>query len=145
MARQVERESAELSPARLPLEELFGTLHDEHTQWWQPSHDRLIAASGRLLAAPGPRALEQATAELIGAELYDAVHGERAGLRFDMWAMELVDRAVQRIAETARQGGAAWRGPWWLLHGLSSPGSYGLGGFAWGQASGAGRWPPGGP
>jgi hypothetical protein len=56
-----------------------------------------------------------------------------------MWAMELVDRAVQRIAETARQGGGAWRGPWWLLHGLSSIGSYGLGGFAWEQASEAAR------
>src|SRR4029453_6391825 len=118
MARQVERESAELSPARLPLEELFGTLHDEHTQWWQPSHDRLIAASGRLLAAPGPRALEQATAELIGAELYAAVRDERAGLRFDVWAMELAGRAVERAVDAARRGDDAWQGPWWLLHGL---------------------------
>jgi hypothetical protein len=138
-ARTSRRESGGSRPEVSPSGQLFGTPGDEYTQWWKSSHDRLIAASGALLAAPGPRALEQATAELIGAELYDAVHGERAGLRFDMWAMELVDRAVQRIAETAPQGGAAWRGPWWLLHGLSSTGSYGLGGFAWEQASQAAR------
>jgi hypothetical protein len=118
-----------------PLGQLLGALDDEHTQWWKPSHDRLIAVSDVLLAAPGPRALEQATAELIGAELYDAILEERAGLRFDVWAMELAERAVQRIVETARQGDDAWRGPWWLLHGLAAIGSYGLGGFAWEQVS----------
>jgi hypothetical protein len=118
-----------------PVGLILGALGDEHTQWWKPSHDRLIAASGALLAAPGPRALEQATAELMGAELYDAVLEERTGLRFDVWAMELAERAAQRIVETAREGGDAWRGPWWLLHGLAAIGSYGLGGFAREQAS----------
>jgi hypothetical protein len=122
-----------------PLERLFGTLDDEHARWWKSSHERLIAASDCLLTAPGPRALEQATAELIGGELYDAVRGERAGLRFDMWAMELVDRAAQRTVEAARQGGGAWRGPWWLLHGLAAIGSYGLGGFAREQAAKAAK------
>src|SRR5919204_6892551 len=67
---------------RSPLEQLFGSLDAEHARWWQQSHERLIAASDSLLTAPGPRALEQAAAELIGAELYDAVREERAGLRF---------------------------------------------------------------
>lgn len=140
-ARTARPESGGSAPSlpRSPLEQLFGALGDEHTQWWKPSHDRLIAASGALLAAPGPRALEQATAELIGAELYDAVLEERAGLRFDLWAMELADRAVQRTVETARQGGDAWRGPWWLLHGLAAIGSYGLGGYAREQVSLAAR------
>jgi hypothetical protein len=31
--------------------------------------------------------------------------------------------------------GDSWRGPWWLLHGLASIGSYGFGGYAWEQAS----------
>ncbi len=138
-ARQAKRESGEPSPARPPLGGLFGVLADEHTQWWQPSHDRLIAASGRLLAAPGPRALEQATAELVGAELYDAVRDERAGLRFDVWAMELAGRAVEQTVDAAGRGDDAWRGPWWLLHGLAAIGSYGLGGFAWEQASKAAK------
>ena len=108
---------------------------DRYTQWWEPSHERVIAASGGLLAAPGPRALEQAAAELVGAELYHAVHEERYGLRFDTWAVELIDRAAKRIADAASRGDDSWRGPWWLLHGLASIGSYGLGGYAWEQVS----------
>ena len=94
-----------------------------------------MAASGGLLAAQGPRALEQATAELIGAELYDAVTDERSGLRFDLWAVELVDHAVKRMIDAASRGDDSWAGPWWLLHGLASIGSDGLGGYAWEQAS----------
>jgi hypothetical protein len=117
---------------------------DRYTQWWEPSHERVIAASGGLLAAPGPRVLEQATAELVGAELYDAVREERYGLRFDLWAVELVDRTAKRIVDAASHGDDSWRGPWWLLHGLASIGSYGLGGYAWEQAlKAAGSLPPG--
>jgi hypothetical protein len=108
---------------------------DRYTQWWEPSHERVMAASGGLLAARGPRALEQATAELIGAELYDAVRDERSGLRFDTWAIELVDRAAKRMVDVGDRGDDSWRGPWWLLRGLASIGSYGLGGYAWERAS----------
>jgi hypothetical protein len=90
---------------------------------------------GGLLAAQGPRALEQATAELVGAELYDAVRDERSGLRFDLWAVQLVDHAVKRMIDAASRGDDSWPGPWWLLHGLASIGPYGLGGYAWEQAS----------
>jgi hypothetical protein len=123
-----------LGVPRLPAHEFTRPL-DRYTQWWEPSHERLIAASGGLLAAQGPRALEQATAELVGAELYDAVRDERSGLRFDTWAMELVDRATKRMVDSAGCHDDSWRGPWWLLHGLASIGSYGLGGYAWEQAS----------
>jgi hypothetical protein len=123
-----------LGVPRSPSDE-FPRLLDRYTQWWEPSHERVIAASGGLLAAQGPRVLEQATAELIGAELYDAVRDERSGLRFDAWAMELVDRAAKRIVDVVGRGDDSWRGPWWLLHGLASIGSYGLGGYAWERAS----------
>jgi hypothetical protein len=49
--------------------------------------------------------------------------------------MELAGRAVERAVDAARRGDDAWQGPWWLLHGLAAIGSYGLGGFAWEQAS----------
>lgn len=116
---------------------------DRSTQWWEPSHERLIAASGGLLATQGPRALEQATAELIGAELYDAVRDERSGLRFDLWAEELVDRAAKRMVDAVGRGDDSWQGSWWLLHGLASIGSFGLGAYAWEQAAkAAGLLPP---
>src|SRR6266851_410973 len=123
-----------LSVPRSPLEESFGSL-DRRPRWWAPSFERLIAASGGLLVAQGPRALEQATAELIGAELYRAVHDEKTGLRFDAWAMELISRAIERMVDAAGRGDNTWRGPWWLLQGLAAIGSYGLGAFAWEQAS----------
>jgi hypothetical protein len=116
------------SPFRLPVDVLEGFLGQGRApEWWEPSHERMIDASGGLLAAASPRALEQAVAELTGGELYAAVSEGRSGLRFDAWAMELTDRLVSRITDTADQG--EWQGPWWLLQGLASIGSYGLGGW----------------
>ena len=88
----------------------FPRLLDRHTQWWEPSHERLMAASGGLLAAQSPRALEQATAELVGAELYAAVRDERSGLRLDTWAIELVDRAAKRMVDAAGATATLGRG-----------------------------------
>jgi hypothetical protein len=119
-----------------PFEEFFERM-DRRPPWWQPSFDRLIAASGELLAMPGPRTLEQATAELIGAELYRAVHDEETGLHLDAWATELIGYAVKAMIDAVGQHDAAWRGPWWLLHGLAAIGSYGLGAFAREQATDA--------
>jgi hypothetical protein len=98
----------ELGMPRLSADEFTRPL-DRYTQWWEPSHERLIAASGGLLAAQGPRALEQATAELVGTELYNAVRDERSGLRFDTWAMELVDRATKRMVDSAGRQDDSWR------------------------------------
>jgi hypothetical protein len=55
-----------------------------------PSHRRVLTASAALLRADSPRALEQATAELIGAELRNP---EVQGLRFDLWAHDLIESA----------------------------------------------------
>jgi hypothetical protein len=88
-----------------------------------------------LLTAQDPQALEQATAELVGAELHRAVHEEAGGFRLDVWAMKLIGYAIERMIDAAGQDDIAWRGPWWLLHGLAAIGSYGLGGFAWEHAS----------
>ena len=123
-----------LAASGSPLEEFFGSL-DRRPRWWEPSFERLIAASNGLLAAQSPRVLEQATAELIGAELHRAVLAERTGLHLDAWATELIGRSVDWMTDAAGQGDDAWRGPWWLLHGLAAIGSYGLGAFALEQAS----------
>lgn len=107
--------------------------------WFTPSQERVLTASGGLLAALGPRVLEQSTAELIGAEFYRAVRAKRSGLRFDLWATELTGHAVDRMLAAARRGDDAWQGPWRLLRGLASIGSYGLGAFASQQASEAAK------
>ncbi|HXL90069.1 MAG TPA: hypothetical protein VN969_14045 [Streptosporangiaceae bacterium] len=113
------------------LESLLG--QGDVPEWWGQSQERLIDASRGLLAATSPRTLEQAAAELIGGELYTAVTEGHSGLRFEVWANELTDRLVSRIRDTADNGD--WQGPWWLLQGLASIGSDGLGGWAEEQAA----------
>ena len=93
-------------------------------------------ASAVLLRADGPRALEQATAELIGAELRNP---EVHGLRFDLWAHDLIESARNRVLSDVAWNNGTWQGPWWLLHGLASIGSYGLGGYAAQQAAEAAK------
>ena len=89
-----------------------------------------------LLRADGPRALEQTTAELTGAELRNP---EVQGLRFDLWAHDLIDSARNRVLSDVAWNNGTWQGPWWLLHGLASIGSYGLGGHAAQQAAEAAK------
>ena len=101
-----------------------------------PSHRRVLTASAVLLRAGGPRALEQATAELIGAELRNP---EVQGLRFDLWAHDLIDSARNRVLSDAAWNNGTWQEPWWLMHGLASIGSYGLGGYAAQQAAEAAK------
>jgi hypothetical protein len=67
--------------------------------------------------------LEQATAELIGAELHRSVRDEHTGLYLDAWATELIGRSVDWMADAAGQGDDAGRGSWRLLHGLAASGS----------------------
>jgi hypothetical protein len=80
--------------------------------------------------------LEQATAELIGAELRNP---EVQGLRFDLWAHDLIEGARNRVLSDVAWNNGTWQGPWWLLHGLASIGSYGLGGYAAQQAAEAAK------
>jgi hypothetical protein len=90
--------------------------------WWPAAHQRVLDGARGLSQARNPRALEQATAELIGAELYDAVREQRQGMRFEVWATQLIGRAADRVAAH----GAGWHGAWRLLHGMASIGPFGL-------------------
>ncbi|MGH4002459.1 MAG: hypothetical protein ACRDTJ_33915, partial [Pseudonocardiaceae bacterium] len=67
--------------------------------------------------------LEQATAELLGAELYRITREERKGMWFSWWFEELTEAATARIREEAGSRDGAWEPVWRLLHGLTSIGS----------------------
>jgi hypothetical protein len=75
------------------------------------------------MAARGPRELDQATAELLGAELHRVVREEREGLWFSWWFEDLAEAAAARIREQVGSRDGAWEPPWRLLHGLTSIGS----------------------
>jgi hypothetical protein len=114
----------------------------DEPEWWAASHDRVLDASVGLLAATGPRTLEQAVAELIGGELHASILREESGLGLDTWGMRLVDRAAARASAPAESGDAR-TGPVWLLHGLASFGSTGLATDARQRALAASRSLPG--
>ena len=119
---------------RSPLDDVL--LRQVRPDRFGPSHRRVLTASAALPRADGPRALEQATAELIGAELRNP---EVQGLRFDLWAHDLIESARNRVLSDVAWNNGTWQGPWWLMHGLASIGSYGLGGYAAQQAAEAAK------
>lgn len=85
-------------------------LHGDLSAWFDDSITDVLNRSDAVLAARGPRELEEATAGLLGAELHRAINEEARGLRFDSWFEHLVEAAVARIrAEAGRDG--AWQAP----------------------------------
>ena len=93
----------------------------ERPAWFDVSSATVLGAGDVLLAAAGPRELEQRTAEVVGRELHRAVYDVRGGLWLDWWFAELVRAAAARV----EPGGdtdvlaAVHR----LLYGLASIGS----------------------
>jgi hypothetical protein len=104
--------------ARAALQPLAGPR--ERPGWFDPAITRVLDRADVVLAARGPRELEEATAELLGVELHRAVHEEQ-GLWLDWWFARLIERAGARIPVEAPRDGA-WQASWWLLHGLTSIG-----------------------
>jgi hypothetical protein len=90
----------------------------ERPAWFDDSIRRVLDSAAALVAATGPRELEQLTTELVGAELYRAIHDTREGLRFDWWFAELADATRSRLDRAV--GTDEWRPPFWLLHGLAA-------------------------
>lgn len=99
------------------LQRTFGS--QERPAWFDDAIGRVLDGAGGLLAASGPRELEQLTTELVGAQLYAAIHDTGAGLRFDWWFAELADATRRRLDQSAGDG-VDWRPSFWLLHGLAA-------------------------
>ncbi|MGH3802068.1 MAG: hypothetical protein ACRDTD_18425, partial [Pseudonocardiaceae bacterium] len=91
--------------------------------WFDSSIKAVLDRAGVVMAARGPRELEQATAELLGAELHRILREEREGMWFSWWFEELTEAATARIREEVGSRDGVWGPPWRLLHGLTSIGS----------------------
>ncbi len=98
--------------------------------WFDSSIKTVLDGAGVVMAARGPRELEQATAELVGAELHRVLREEREGMWFSWWFEELTAAATARIREEVSSRDGAWGPPWRLLHGLTSIGSPALASIA---------------
>lgn len=92
--------------------------------WFDASIKNVVDGAEATLSTDSPRELEQVVSELLGAELYRAVHDEGVALHFEWWFEELADVAGARV----RQGGdeAAER----LLRGMAVIGSPALAAYA---------------
>ncbi|MGH3788900.1 MAG: hypothetical protein ACRDRG_20650 [Pseudonocardiaceae bacterium] len=91
--------------------------------WFDSSIKAVLDRAGVVMAARGPRELEQATTELLGAELHRVLREEREGMWFSWWFEELTEAATAQIREEVGRRDGAWEPPWRLLHGLTSIGS----------------------
>ena len=91
--------------------------------WFDSSIKAVLDRAGVVMAARGPRELEQATAELVGAELHRVLREEREGMWFSWWFEELAAAAGARIREEVGGRDGGWGPAWRLLHGLTSIGS----------------------
>ncbi|WP_285486889.1 hypothetical protein [Amycolatopsis taiwanensis] len=85
--------------------------------WFDASIKSVLDGAEATLSAHSTRELEQVVAELIGAELHQAVHDDRDGLRFDWLFHEIVDAAAVRRREGSTDSMDR------LLHGLAAIGT----------------------
>lgn len=88
--------------------------------WFAPAVKRVLDAADALLAAQGPRELEQATAVLLGGEFEHALRAEREGLWLRWWTQVLIDVGTGRVIEALDAGDPGWQPAMRLLHGLTS-------------------------
>ncbi|MDQ2881913.1 MAG: hypothetical protein M3Y48_11985 [Actinomycetota bacterium] len=95
----------------------------QRPEWFDSSIKNVLDRAGVVMAAQGHRELEQATAELLGAELHRVLREEREGMWFSWWFEELVEAATARVQEELGSPDGAWAPVWRLLHGLTSIGS----------------------
>jgi len=95
----------------------------ERPWWFGASIRRMLRRDDAVMAAAGPRELEQAVAELTGAEVYWALNEPRSGLWFEWWFEDLVQAAADRVKAEAAGESGGWQAPWRLLHGLAAIGS----------------------
>ena len=94
----------------------------ERPPWFDAATAVVVEGGGSVLLATGPRELEQATTELLGAQVCRTVRDEeRLGL--DEWFAEVTEALADRVADELGRGGDGWPGPWWVLHGLTSIGA----------------------
>jgi hypothetical protein len=79
--------------------------------WFDSSSKTVLDRADVEMAARGPRELEQATAELLGAELHRVLCEEREGMWFSWWFEELTQAATARIREEVGSRDNGWEPP----------------------------------
>ena len=99
--------------------------------WFDESLAVVLERAGVLMAAQGPRELEDAAARLLGAEQYRRLEVHESGLWFDWWFTDLAEAAVIRARDAIAGGDLdVWQPCLRLLHAMTGLGSPALAGQA---------------
>lgn len=106
----------------LDMARVSGVGQDEQlTRWHGPAARAVLDQGDAIVAARGPRQLEQAVCEVLGARMHQVLRDEHFGLVFDQWVQAVAVAAADRVVEASEQPGTGgWKAPWRLLHGLLS-------------------------
>jgi hypothetical protein len=91
----------------------------QHPSWFNAATETVLARADVLLGAHTPRQLDEATAVLLGAEMYARLQAG-GSLHFDVWFEELIVAASTAVQAGLDSGGDSWRAPYRLLHGLAA-------------------------
>lgn len=102
------------APAAL-LDVLAG--RTEAVPWWAPSHAAVLGRAGEL-AADSALELEDATAEIVGAEYWARFRSERFGFHPDRWLAALTELVCDEL-ETAPEAGEGRPGLRLFVRGLA--------------------------
>ena len=113
-------------PGPSPLERLTSLMESDRPEWFDVSIKIVLDQASVVMTAQGPPQLEQATAELLGAQLHRAIRDERRGLWFDWFFEELAEAAADQILDEAARQDDSWQAKHRFLHGLTSISSPGL-------------------
>ncbi len=116
-SRQPEQQNAPATVSQL----LAG--RRQQPDWFGPSTGAVVDGADMVMAADGPRRLEEVAAQLLGGQLRRVLREERAGLWFDWWFAQLTEALAARVRDELDRGSGVWEAPWRLLHGLASIGS----------------------
>ena len=103
----------------------------DRPQWFEGSITNVLDRADDLMAASGPRELDDAAARLLGGELHHRLNAETAGFWFDRWFADLAEAAAIRTRETvADPDRPTYHAYLRLLHAMTGLGSPSLAGTA---------------
>jgi len=96
----------------------------QRPEWFDQSIGAVLDGAGVLMPAQGPRELDDAAAQLLGAEQHRRLHTHTAGFWFDWWFTDLAKAAVLRARQAVSGPDRhAWQPYGRLLNAMTGLGS----------------------
>jgi hypothetical protein len=96
----------------------------QRPEWFDESIGGVLDGADVLMPAQGPRELDDAAAQLLGAEQHHRLHNQTTGFWFDWWFTDLAEAAMIRARQAvAGPDRHTWQPYGRLLHAMTGLGS----------------------